>query len=127
MGMITYIITGDNIAVDEVIRAHVESHFSKFEKFVDDGAVHEMIMTLSKTTQHQRQDSYRVEVKFKISSENYFVASDNQDVISAIDEAKDSLMREITKKHGKDRRLFTRGARKIKSMAKGFSGFGKKK
>ena len=125
--MITYTITGDNIAVDEVIRAHVESHFAKFEKFVHDGASHEMTVTLSKTTQHQRQDSYRVEVKFKISAENYFVTSDNEDVISAIDEAKDSLMREITKKHGKNRKLFTDGARKIKSMVKGFSGFGKKK
>ena len=116
--MITYLITGDNIPNSDAVRSHVESHFTKFEKFVDKNIDHEMNITLSKTTVHQREDTYRVEISFKINSENYFVVADNADLFSAVDQAKDSLTREITKKHGKRQTLFHRGARKIKNMFK---------
>ena len=125
--MITYTISGDNVPVDDTVRDHVENHFKKFEKFVDPERDHEMFVTFSKSTAHHREDSFRCEVEFKINSESYFVQADNANILSAVDEAKDGLLREITKKHGKERTAFARGARKIKTLAKVLNGFGKKK
>ena len=116
--MITYTITGDNIPNSDAVRAYVTNHFNKFEKFVASDSNHEMFFTLSKSTVYQREDSYRVEVKFKINSENYFVSADNADVFGALDEVKDMLMRDIAKKHDKKKTLFHRGARKIKNLFK---------
>ena len=120
--MITYTITGDNVPVSDSVRTHVENHFKKFEKFVDTKSDHEIFITLSKVTVHQREDSFRVEVKFQIHSENYFVSANNVDIFSAIDKAKDELFRDITKTHGRKRTLFHRGARKFKNFAKGMMG-----
>ncbi len=125
--MITYTITGDNVLVDGSVRTHVENHFKKFEKFVNANDAHEIFVTVSKSTAHQREDSYHVEVTFRINSENYFVEADNFDILSAVDKAKDELFREITKTHGRKRTLFHRGARKIKDFARGVVSLGKKK
>ena len=116
--MITYTITGDNIPNSDAVRSYVENHFNKFGKFIPKESDHEMVFTLSKTTVHQREDSFRVEVKFKINSENYFVSADNADLFGALDEVKDTLMRDIAKNHDKKKTLFHRGARKIKNLFK---------
>lgn len=120
--MITYTITGDNVSVADDVRAHVESHYKKFEKLVDPHINHEMFITLSKSTVHHREDSFRVEINFRVNSEDYFVGVDNVDLISAVDEAKDTLMHDITKKNDRKRTLFNRGARKLKSIAKSVGG-----
>ncbi len=122
--MITYIITGDSIPNSDAVRKYVEGHFNKFEKFVDKNINHEMNITLSKSTAHQREDSYKAEIKFKINSEDYFVSVENADLFKSLDDAKDILMRDITKIHDKRKTLFHRGARKIKDFAKGITGFG---
>ena len=116
--MITYTITGDNVPNSDAVRDYVNSHFNKFEKLIDKNTSHEMYITLSKSTVHQREDSYRVEINFQINSENYFVRVDKADLFGAVDEAKDILMRDITKNHDKKKTLFHRGARKIKSLFK---------
>lgn len=116
--MITYILTGDNIPQSDAIKNHIENHFKKFEKFVNTEASPEMHFTFSKSTAHERENSYHVEIKFKINSDDFVVGTDNADIFSAIDEAKDVLMREITKKHSKHHTLFVRGARKIKNLFK---------
>ena len=59
-----------------------------------------------------------IQINFKINSENYFVSADNVDLFGAVDEAKDILMRDITKTHAKKRTLFHRGARKVKNLFK---------
>ncbi len=117
--MITYTITGDNIPNSDAVRTYVEKHFTKFEKLIDKNINHEMYITLSKSTVHQREDSYRVEINFKVNTEDYFVSVDNFDLFGAVDEAKDILMRDITKNHARRRTLFHRGARKIKDFTKG--------
>ena len=120
--MITYTITGDNVSVGDDVRTHIDSHYKKFEKFADQKINHEMFITFSKSTVHHREDSFRVEIKFKINAENYFVSVNNIDLISAVDDAKDALTKEITKKQDRGRTLFHRGARKLKSIAQSFGG-----
>jgi ribosomal subunit interface protein len=114
--MITYTITGDNIPNSDAVRDYVNSHFNKFEKFVDANANHDMYITLSKTTAHQREDTYHAEIKFKVNSDNYVVGVAKADIFVALDEAKDILMMKITKNHDKKKTFFHRGARKIKSL-----------
>ena len=125
--MITYTITGDNVIVDDSVRMYVEDHFKKFERFLDQEQDHELAVICTKTTAHEREDTFRAEVRLTAGGEHYHVHSDNGDIFSAIDGTKDILLREITKKHGKDRALFARGARRIKTLAKGLVRLRKKK
>ena len=119
--MIKYTITGDNVAVSDKVREYVEKRINGFDKFVS--AVHapEIAVTISKTTVHQREDSIKVEVKFKLHPHDYFVSGEASDMMAAIDKAKSELMREVTQSKAKKVALFHRGARKLKSlMKKGF-------
>ena len=110
--MLTYTITGDNITVTDQARAYIEKRFSGFSRFVNEETTHEMFVTASKTTAHHRDDSVRVEVKFKINSKDFFVVGEAPEIMAAVDQAKEELMREVTHSKAKSITLFHRGARR---------------
>jgi ribosomal subunit interface protein len=123
--MITYIITGDSVDISDSVRSYVEKRFAGFERFMDEEVPHELQITISKNTAHQREDTIQAEVKFKIHTRDFLAIGVGGEVLPAIDMAKEELMREVTQSNAKRRTLFHRGARKIKSLLKGMS-FGKK-
>lgn len=117
--MITYKITGDSMFVNDTVRGHIEKHFSTFEKFNDGGNNAEVGLTISKVTAHHHEGAFRVEVKLHLRGKDYFVYAENADITNAVDEAKESLMREVTSAKDRKQTLFHRGARKLKKMLKG--------
>lgn len=119
--MLKYTITGDTLTVTDQARAHIEKRFNGFSRFADQDTEHELFVTVSKTTAHHRDDSIRVEVKFKINTKDFFAAGVAPDIMGAVDQAKEELMREVTQTKAKHRTLFHRGARKLKELVK--SGF----
>ena len=121
--MLTYTITGDNVALSEKVRSYIEKRFKNFSRFASGEHSPEIIVTVSKSTVHQREDSTKVEVKFKLHPQEFFVSGEAHDIMAAIDQAKAELMREVTQSKSKRITLFHRGARKLKSlMRKGFGG-----
>ena len=122
--MLIYTITGDNIAIGDQVRAYIEKRFSGFSRFVNPDISHEVFVTVSKTTAHHRDDSICVEVKLQVNAKDFFAAGAAADIMAAVDQAKEELMREVTHSKGKKLTLFHRGARKIKGMMK--VGFGKR-
>jgi ribosomal subunit interface protein len=83
--MITYTITGDAVTVSDTIREYVHNHYQTFEKFVDVGDTKEMQIVISKNTAHHREDTFKVEVSFKIKRGDFFITVDNAEVMSALD------------------------------------------
>lgn len=124
--MLTYTIQGDDFQVTDAIREYVSKRFSSFEKFLGKNEPRELSMTIGRETAHDHPDAYIVEVKFRASGHDFFVTTTDNDARKAIDDAKDELWREVTHKKGKTRTLFVRGARKLKSIARGFSRLGRK-
>lgn len=116
--MLTYKIKGDNFHITEAIHSYIEKRFSAFERFLGESDLKEINFTISKETAHNHPDAYAVEVKFHATKNDFFVTTKDNDVLKAIDEAKDELWREVTHTKGKKRTLFVRGARKIKNLAK---------
>ena len=121
--MLTYSITGDNINITARERAYIEKRFHGFHRFITDDAPREISITATKTTAHQREDSVRVEVKFKIGQKDFFATGEGADIVGAADQAKGELMREVTHNKQKSITLFHRGARRLKGIIKA----GKKK
>jgi ribosomal subunit interface protein len=114
--MISYKITADTITISDAVRAYIEKRFAGFERFMDDKVSHEISATISQTTARHRDDSIKVEVSFKIHQRDFLATGTGVDVHSAIDMAKEELMREVTHSNAKRRTLFHRGARKIKDL-----------
>jgi ribosomal subunit interface protein len=124
--MLAYIITGDSVFITEAIRAYIEKRFEGFERFMDKKTAHEIAITAARTTGNDRGDAYRIEVRMQLHSRDFFVSAENDDLHTAIDEAKEELWQEVTRSNGRRRTLFHRGARKIKELARGVYRMGKK-
>ncbi len=124
--MITYTISGDTIEITEGMRTYIEKRFSGFERFMDDKIPHAMQVVISRTTAHEREDSIKAEVQFKIHTRDFIATGMSNDFFSAIDMAKEELMREVTHSNARRRTLFHHGARKIKNLMKGLYPFKKK-
>lgn len=121
--MVNYIITGDDFAITPAIREYVEKRFRKLDSFEKGNNPVDLHLNGIRTTAHERPDTYRVEVKCRIDTHDFFASVERSDFMRAIDEAKQELWREIT--HTKDRKatLFHRGARRIKKLLRGGVGY----
>ena len=117
--MLTYTITGDKVAIDEKVHDHVGRQYKAFEKFMDPAEDREIYVVVSRNTAHDREDAFKIEVGLKIHRGDFFVTAVAGNIIDGINEAKETLMREIVSSKDKKRSAFHRGARKVKAFAKG--------
>lgn len=117
--MITYLITGDNVSIDQKLHDYIEKRFAKFERFMDGKERREIAVTASKSTSRDRDDRYRIEVRSRMRGADFFAVAESGELMSAVDLAKEELMRDVTREKGKRLTLFHRGARRIKNIAKG--------
>ncbi len=115
--MLTIKITALTISLSDEVKNTITKKFSAFDRFTFPEAPQELLVTATKTTAHQREDTFRVEAKFK----NFFSVGEGADIITAADMAKSELMREVTQAKEKRITLIHRGARKLKKLMR--SGF----
>lgn len=110
--MLTIKITALTLSLSEEVKNTITKKFSAFDRFTFVDAPQELLVTVTKSTAHQREDTFRVESKFK----NFFSVGEGADIVTAADMAKSELMREVT--HAKEKRitLIHRGARKLKAL-----------
>jgi len=114
-------IKATNMELTSAISDYVNARLERIQKYVKEGAMSGYV-EIGKTTNHHKQgDVYKAEFDININGEKFFVAKETDDLYSAIDEAKEEIVRSIT--HNKDRRqtLFKRGASSVKKMLKGIS------
>ena len=114
-------IKATNMELTSAITDYVNQRLSKIEKYVKEGAMSGYV-EVGKTTHHHKQgDVYKAEFDITVNGEHFFVTSEKNDLYSAIDDAKEEIVRQIT--HNKDRKqtLYKRGASSVKKMLKGIS------
>jgi ribosomal subunit interface protein len=116
--MLKYTITGDNVSVSEKERALIEKRFAGFERFLDEASEREMFVTASRATAKERENSVRVEARFKMGQQDFFALGEAGELMSAVDLAKEELMRAVTQSKAKRQTLFHRSARKFKGLIK---------
>ncbi|MFA6515022.1 MAG: ribosome-associated translation inhibitor RaiA [Candidatus Paceibacterota bacterium] len=114
-------IKATNMELTEAISDYVNKRLSGIKKFVKDG---EMIsfVEVGKTTNHHKQgDVFRAEFNIEITGTKFYTFSEKNDLYSAIDDAKEEIVRQIINNKDRKKTLFKRGAISIKKMLKGIS------
>jgi putative sigma-54 modulation protein len=120
-------LQGKNIEITPAIHEYVIKRVTNLGKVLDkiEKETGEILVnfTVAKTTNHHKAgEVFRADCTVETNRGNYFASVDEEDLYAAIDNAKENLFREISKKKEKKNALFYRGARKIKNMLKGLTG-----
>lgn len=93
-------------------------HLEKFLVNNDDSALCEV--ELAKTTNHHKNgDIFKAEINLLVSGNQYLAVSEEIDLYTAIDVAKDSMVRELQISKDKKVSMVRRGGVKIKNLLKG--------
>lgn len=82
---------------------------------------------VGRTTRHHKSgDIFRAEIRINFGGQEYYSVSETEDLYAAIDEVKDEIVQELTKKRKKYLHLFKRGGAQIKNLLKGIVDIGDK-
>lgn len=114
-------IKATNMELTSAISDYVNKRLEKVSKYVREGSISGYV-EIGKTTNHHKQgEVYKAEFDIEINGEKFFATSEKDDLYSAVDDAKEEIVRKIT--HNKDRKqtLYKRGASSVKKMLKGIS------
>jgi putative sigma-54 modulation protein len=119
-------LQGKNLEITPAIHEYVMKRVTNLGKLLDiiEKETGEILVnfTVEKTTNHHKAgDVFKADCVIETNRGNYFASEEGEDLYVAIDEVKESLFREISKKKEKRNALFYRGARKIKNMVKGLT------
>lgn len=114
-------IKATNMDLTPAITEYINIRLSRIEKFAKGqditGAVE-----VGKTTNHHKQgDVFRAEFAMDINGKHFFAERETEDLYTAIEEAKEELIRQITNTKDRHQTLYKRGAMSVKKMIKGFS------
>jgi ribosomal subunit interface protein len=114
-------IKATNMELTGAISDYVNKRLAAIDKFVKEG---EMVsyVEVGKTTNHHKQgDVFKAEFNIEIMGNKFYTVSEKEDLYIAIDDAKEEIIRQITKNKDRKQTLFKRGATSVKKMLKGIS------
>ncbi len=119
-------LQGKNLEITPAIHDYIIKKVTNLGKLLDtiekeSGEIFVNFNVAKTTNHHKTGEVYRADCSVETQRGNYFVSVDEEDLYAAIDSAKESLFRDISKKKEKKHTLFYRGARKIKNLVKGVS------
>ena len=115
-------IKATNIELTGAINDYVNKRLSGIEKFTksEDNVI--AYIEVGKTTNHhKRGDVFRAEFNIEISGNKFYAFSEKEDLYSAIDGAREELIRQVSSSKDRKQTLFKRGSSSIKKMLKGIS------
>ena len=117
-----------HVQITPAVSDYLNKRLSALEKFIDsddDGVV--ASVKLAKTTEHHKTgDVFRAEIELHVPGKDFFTFSENQDLNTAIDLAKDEMLREMRAWKGKRVTETRRSGREIKNTLKGLKSAGGK-
>lgn len=121
--MVNINIKSTNMELTDAISDYVNKRLSSIEKFVKNEEKVTAYVEVGKTTNHHKQgDVFVAEFNIEIDGTKFYTISERDDLYSAIDDAKEEIVRQITKSKDRKQTLFKRGAKSVKKMLKGISG-----
>lgn len=114
-------IKATNMELTPAITDYVNKRLETLEKFAKGKEMTGQV-EVGKTTNHHKQgEVYKAEFDINISGERFFTETSTGDLYSAIDEAKEEIVRRITNNKDRKNTLYKRGASSVKKMLKGIS------
>lgn len=115
-------IKATNMELTDAINDYVNKRLSSIEeKFVKGGEMGAHV-EIGKTTNHHKQgEIFKAEFNIEISGNKFYTVSEQEDLYTAIDDAKEEIIRQITRTKDRKQTLFKRGATSVKKMLKGIS------
>ncbi len=118
--MITISIKALQIELTPALKDYTEKRLSGIQKYIQEDVA--LSVEIGKTTEHHKHGEYFcAEVNATTTlGKQYRVVSEKQDLYEAIDDARNELVRAMTSAKGKQEALWKRGARKMKSILRGF-------
>ena len=119
--MINTNIKATNLELTPAIRDHVEKKIESLQKFLSDSNAQVQVEVAKTTNHHKNGEVYKTEFDLRLNGKTFFVSAENEDLYLTIDEARETMVRELTHHKNRDRTLFRRGATSVKKMIKGLS------
>ncbi|OGI64049.1 ribosomal subunit interface protein [Candidatus Nomurabacteria bacterium RIFCSPLOWO2_01_FULL_41_21] len=121
-------IHSKNINLTEDVKDYALKKVTNLEKFLANtekgGGEVSINFEISKSTKHHNQGQvFHADCLININGEKFYASADAEDEKTAIDEIKEKVFQDITKKKNKKEALFFRGARKVKDMMKGLRSY----
>ncbi len=103
------------------ISDYVNKKISSITKFSKGGEMTGHVEVGKTTHHHNKGEVFKAEISISLNGEKFFAVSLKDDLYTAIDDAKEEILRSVS--HNKDRKqtLFKRGASSVKKMLKGLS------
>lgn len=103
------------------IENHIASRMQTIEKLIDekDESAYAQIELALTTGHHKTGDVFRAEINMHISGGDFYAFSEKPDFVSALDDVRDEIVREIKTRKDKRVSFIRRGGRKIKDYLKG--------
>ena len=116
-----------NVTLTEAISDYVEKRLKKIGKLVGGDTSVMCDVELARTTEHHNKgDIFRAEIHIVGSGKNLFASSEKEDLYTAIDDARDEILRELKANKEKKLSLVRRGGARVKAMLKGLWKWGGK-
>lgn len=110
----------------EAIKDHVLKRVTNLEKLLSNiekgGGEIRVNFEVGQSTKHHKSGViFHSDCLIKIDGQEFYAASDKEDLYQAIDEIKEELFRDVKKNKDRRQTLFKRGASSVKKMLKGLS------
>jgi putative sigma-54 modulation protein len=114
-------IKATNIELTDAIRDYVEKKVESLEKFLNNDNVQVQVEVAKTTNHHKNGEVYKAEFDIRANGKKFFTVAESEDLYSAVDMARESMISELTHNKDRERTLYKRGAISVKKMLKGIS------
>ena len=114
-----------NISLSPSVEDYVEKRLQSLGKFIDLNDPTLLVnLELARTTRHHHSgDIFMAEVTLHVGGQTFRAVSERDDLLKAIDDMKDELLRELRTSKSKKMSLLRRGGQNVKDFLKGVSLF----
>jgi putative sigma-54 modulation protein len=119
-------IKGTGISLTASISEYINKKVGMLDKFFGEENVLVNVEVGRTTRHHKSGDIFRAEIRINYNSQEYYAVSETEDLYASIDEVKDEIVQELTKKRKKYLHLFKRGGAQIKNLMRGIVDIGDK-
>jgi len=115
-----------NVTLTPQISEYVSKRLEKIETILGDDPSIQCDLELARTTEHhQKGDIFRAEIHIVGAGRNCYSSSEKSDLLMAVDDVRDEVLRELKAGKGKRISLVRRSGARVKSMMRGLWPWGK--
>lgn len=113
-------VTG--MEASDAVREYLDKKLEKVGDFAEKEQDEVILrVEIGRTTgHHEKGDIFRAEINTRVLGQDFYAATELEDLYAAIDKAQEEILREIKRAKGKQEALVRRGGRRIKEILRKF-------